>query len=420
IRVRHQQCARYGATLTLKILPYDTAVSLSGLDYIVDLETGKANIQTKPCGEDTAMWMVNKAKFVPAVTSYQFVWGVAQNSLGRNWSSADSTMNGSAFKWYNGKKEGADLDELFYAADTLHFFIPNSLNAPNPLYVAVNVRNRCGISHLPSFLVKSEEALTDKDGLRIKPGSNTNFCDREKLTFVASVNSHVNSRIWYYPWNTEGDTITGESHLESTTFSDSLQEGYVYFIPVNGCGAGPKSDSIKIENIKRIPAKPIKPSFDSLCMNQPAWLKAEFPGGTDPEKVEIQWRKLRGQAGASIFDPRQNTDSCRLAPTDVKAEPLRISLKSRVKGCTRYSDSLVINIVSMDTLAFVIPTGDEDEVLGKFDLDLSQTLVAGGKPVDLTPCADLQLTYGVKVDPAKAWSLDKDFESYLSWNRAGA
>ena len=417
VRVRHEQCRFYGDTLTLKVLPYDTAVALSGLDYIVNLETGKADIQTKPCGAATAKWSVNKAKFEPAVSTYQFVWSGGNLALGRRWSNTDKKMDGTYFEWINGTAESGDG---FSADETLHFSIPNFLEHPDSLRMAVNVRNRCGVSHLPAFVVKSEEALTGKDGLRIKPGSNANFCDREQLTFVATPNSHVNSRIWYYPWNTKGDTITGESHLESTPYSDSLQEGWVYFVGVNGCGEGPKSDSIYISDIKRILAAPRNPSFDSLCMNQPAWLKATFPSGTDPNNVEILWTKLRGQAGASVFEARQNTDSCRLAPTDVKAEPLRISVKTRVKGCQRYSDSLVINIVSMDTLAFVIPTGDEDEVLGKFDLDLSRTIVAGGSPVDLTPCAGSRLVYDIKVDPAKAWSLDKTFESYLSWNRVGA
>ena len=417
VRVRHEQCRFYGDTLTLKVLPYDTAVALSGLDYIVNLETGKADIQTKPCGAATARWSVNKAKFEPAVSTYQFVWSGGNLALGRRWSNTDKKMDGTYFEWINGTTESGDG---FSADETLHFSIPNFLEHPDSLRMAVNVRNRCGVSHLPAFVVKSEEALTGKDGLRIKPGSNANFCDREQLTFVATPNYHVNSRIWYYPWNTKGDTITGESHLESTPYSDSLQEGWVYFVGVNGCGEGPKSDSIYISDIKRILAAPRNPSFDSLCMNQPAWLKATFPSGTDPNNVEILWTKLRGQAGASVFEARQNTDSCRLAPTDVKAEPLRISVKTRVKGCQRYSDSLVINIVSMDTLAFVIPTGDEDEVLGKFDLDLSRTIVAGGSPVDLTPCAGSRLVYDIKVDPAKAWSLDKTFESYLSWNRAGA
>lgn len=427
VAVRHESCRTYGDTLVLRLQPADT-VSVPGSkvisDYLTDLRAIGGKIQLRPCGQDTVHWIFDKEALDPSASDFQFVWssgkGGAGGRFGREWKEADSTLDGTSFKWFNPKKgeDPGHPENSFYAQDSLYMRVGNG----DSLMVAVNVKNRCGVSRLPSVTIKTASVITSKVSLKVK--ENALFCDFERIVFEAGKNDTVGGYIWHFPWDPGSDT---NANALLTFENRQLVPGPVYVVPYNGCGKGPVSDTIRVENIRRVPLRPVPANFDyaydyaadpvardSICMRQPLTLKVDFPSGNDPQVVEMEWRMLQGLNTG--FSPK--ADSCVLRQEDVKGEAFSLQVFSRIKGCFRYSDTLAIELFPMDTLAFISRVV-EDQVLSPFEVYLPGTVVnvADKEAIDTRPCGYTTQNYTILSD--MHWSLSDTAGPYFTWNRPG-
>lgn len=423
--VRHQACLSYGDTLILRLQPADTAALPENrliADYLTDL-AGGGKIQLRPCGQDTVLWVFDKTALDPSITDFQFVWNGGDPSdteFGREWNPSDSTMHNTSFKWFN-PKPGEDPslpEQAFYPSDSLFMRVGNG----DLLQVAVNARNRCGISRFSPVTIKTSTRILDTASLTVK--ENTLFCDRERLVFETDADDAIGGYIWHCPWNAEPDTTSTPLLVVEGV---ELVPGPVYVIPYNGCGNGPASDTVWVEDIKRVPLRPEPGNFDygydflqdpvardSLCMRQPSTLKVDFPSIMgNPGDFEMMWRLKQG----SVVGFNPDADSCVLVQEDVKGEPFVLEVFSRVKGCQRYSDTLEIRIFPMDTLAFLTEPVEDP---GPFDLLLPEMVVDVADmetPIDVQPCGSSLQHYAIRA--GMHWSLTDSIRPYFTWNKPG-
>lgn len=410
VAVRHQACLSYGDTLVLAVYPLDTVSIPEGrsiTDYMVDAKLN-GSVQLRPCGADTAVWLVNR-QIHPSVTDYRFVW-----NGGRQWNQADSTMAGTTFKWLNPKQ--GETQDSYYANDTLSMVVGNG----SWLDVALEIRNRCGVSHTDSVRIRTSVKLDKPVTLTMK---NPQVCDLEKLEFEVSGEQldETGNYIWAFPWGDKSDTTTYPSNRFEGI---SYQTGQVTVTPYNGCGPGTMSDPVDIAEVLRIPLRAEPGNFDpdynyiknpiakdSLCMNQPLMLKVNFPGRDETRQYESTWIKIQGSEVG--FEPFDNTDSCRLAQRELSSDPFIIQVASRVKGCQLYSDTLRIEIFPMDTLSFATRVVED---LGPFQVDLPSIVINRGdkNPIDLRPCGGIEQQYSIASDIH--WSLLSDTLPYFLWS----
>lgn len=423
VSVHHKDCALGGDTLTLRIVPADTvAMDDAGLaDRLSDLHREDHSVMTKPCGTDTAEWHFN-GDFGKEEVSYRFVWWKEpSDGRTRTWNVTDSTMGGGLFKWLNPKTE-SNLENAWYKKDedVLRMRVANN----QTLFVSVDLKNRCGISHLPALDIRTVTSIADS--LYQLSMVSDLVCDGDSLLFKVDSSANIGGFVWHYPWGAKIDSVKVGTQVRRSFNVPLFDTGYVYVVPYNGCGNAKTSNRIHISEVLRVPERAVPSNFDpaydydvnhvaidTLCMRTRQVLRVRSDSWEEG-KFETQWRLVQGNATG--FE--RGLDSCVLRQEDVNAQPFLLEFASRAKGCKRYSDTLFIRIVSMDTLTFTM-VEDEDEGLGRLEVLLPAIIqnYADGTPVDRKPCGGSLQKY--TIAEGFHWSLVNNPAPYFSWQGNG-
>lgn len=400
VAARHDKCLTYGDSVFISFSSLDTLSIPSGKiidDYIVDLETG-SRIQPRPCGNDSVKYVFNYTDLHWSALEYEFIWDGAQE-----YSINDSTMAGKEFKLLS-------IPPVDSAFDTLHMSVPNGQN----LIIGVKANNMCGESTLLKVDISTASSLdTTFTSLHLKSSS---ICNNEELKFKLDTIEDAGYYVWYYPWGAKTDT----SAFVSRSFIDNFDTGYVYVIPVNGCGPAPNSDSIRIgkEDILNVPQR-LQPSnfafsydvirdtaIDTVCMRTPFVLGVKDTGSM--ANYAIEWTLLKGSAVG--FDPSNTPDSlCTITQAHLDSATYTIAVAARNKQCKLYGDSLIIELFPMDTISFGIASdiATYKMALDSIVLDRENNF----EPLSLTPCGYTEVAYF--IDAAKLnWSVDS---TWFSW-----
>ncbi|MCM1530768.1 MAG: gliding motility-associated C-terminal domain-containing protein [Bacteroides sp.] len=429
VAIRHKECALWGDTLTIRIKPADTVVITDAdlADRLSDWEQEDKKIVTRPCGGSAANaeWHFN-SDFGEEGIRYRFVWWDSLSQTRARYHDADGVMVSGAvkkddnFTWLNPKQED-DLENTWYSGDedVLKVSIPNN----QLLYLSVDLKNRCGVSRLPSLAIRTVVSIVDSI-YRLQMLSER-VCDGDSLVFRVDSSANIGGFIWHYPWGAQLDTVNVGTQVVRTFNTKEYQTGEVYVIPYNGCGNAKESDRIDIAEVLRIPSRAVPVDFDpaydaeknpvakdTLCMREKITLHVHSDSWEEG-RYETRWRLVQGSATG--FE--REDESCTLTQTDVNAEPFVLEFFSRAKGCRRYSDTLQIRILSMDTLTFAL-VEDEDEDLGRLEVLLPSIVdYADDTPAALDPCGGTEQKYTIARNIH--WSILSDAESYFSWNAKG-
>ncbi|MCM1168640.1 MAG: gliding motility-associated C-terminal domain-containing protein [Bacteroides sp.] len=430
VAIRHKECALWGDTLTIRIKPADTVVITDAdlADRLSDWEQEDRKIVTRPCGGSAANaeWHFN-SDFGEEGIRYRFVWWDSLSQTRARHHDADGVMVGASvkkddnFTWLNPKQED-DLENTWYSGDedVLKVSIPNN----QLLYLSVDLKNRCGVSRLPSLAIRTVVSIVDSI-YRLQMLSER-VCDGDSLVFRVDSSANIGGFIWHYPWGAQLDTVNVGTQVVRTFNTKEYQTGEVYVIPYNGCGNAKESDRIDIAEVLRIPSRAVPVDFDpaydaeknpvakdTLCMREKITLHVHSDSWEEG-RYETRWRLVQGSATG--FE--REDESCTLTQTDVNAEPFVLEFFSRAKGCRRYSDTLQIRILSMDTLTFAL-VEDEDEDLGRLEVLLPSIVLddADDTPAALDPCGGTEQKYTIARNIH--WSILSDAESYFSWNAKG-
>ena len=431
VAVHHKECASWGDTLLLRIHPADTvAINDATLaDRLSDWEREDKTVMTRPCGGSNALaeWHFN-SDFGTEKVQYRFVWWDSLSQQRSRQHDADGSMvMGAAkkadnFTWLNPKTE-SDFDNTWYGGDEdyLRVRIPNN----QLLYLSVDLKNRCGISRLPSLAIRTVVSITDSTyNLQQLSGL---VCDGDSLVFRVDSSANIGGFIWHYPWGKTVDTVKVGTQVVRTFNAREYQKGEVYVVPFNGCGLAHESNKIEITDVLRIPSRAVPVDFDlgydaakdpvakdTLCMRTRRVLHVHSESWTEDGEYEKEWHLKQG----NLLGFDRGADSCVLQGTDVNAEPFELWFFSRVKGCRRYSDTLQIRILSMDTLTFAM-VEDEDAGLGRLEVLLPQIVrnYADKTPIDRNPCGGTTQRYTIADNIH--WSVVSDASSYFSWNAKG-
>lgn len=424
VAVHHAQCATLGDTLVVRLQNADTVAfdgDLAGLnDHLRDWASGKpVSIQTRPCGQDTVEW-----HFESGITSekvkYRFVWWNENQTTGlRDWNAADSMMAGTGFKWLNPQDQTDKEDELWFEEDVLRMRVGNG----QTLNISVDVQSRCGIARLPAVSVHTVVSI--KDSMYRLQQLSPIVCDGDSLRFEIQSSNSIGGFEWHYPWGKQVDSVNDGQRVIRTFTAGRYEDGYVYAVPYNGCGYAKNSDSIRIQDIFRLPAKAVPANFapdydpdkdawasDTLCMRTRQVLKVAFNDWQENTDYQVHWQKISGSEIG--FNPGENTDSCVLSQESLALQSFVLEVSSRVKGCRRYSDTLTIRVFPMDTLSFAVKVV-EDEDLAPFEV-LSPAIVlnrGNGLPIDRNPCGNVEQQYTLASDIH--WSVSEGFMPYFSW-----
>lgn len=424
VAVHHKQCNLLGDTLTLRLRSADTvAMDDAGLaERLTDWKRPDKAIMTKPCGTDEMEWHFN-GDFGGEEVKYHFVWwSAAAPARARAYNSGDKTMAGTGFTWLNPKTETEPLDKTWYSGDqdVLNMRVAND----HKLSVSVDLKNRCGISHLPSLSINTVVSIADSQ-YKLKKITDV-VCDGDSLQFQVGGSPNIGGYIWHYPWGKKQDSVKVGTQTYRTFNTKNYATGYVYVIPYNGCGNAKTSDSIRIDEVFGIPSRAVPANFDyaydysrdpiardTLCMrtNQTLRVKSD---SWKPGKFETNWHLVQGDVTGL---KKRALDSCVLWEQDVKKTPFVLEFSSRAKGCKRYSDTLTIKVLSMDTLTFVM-VEDPDEGLGRLEVLLPKAVLnyADNTPINPTPCGGTNQKYVIKNN--LHWSLVPAVTPYFSWNAA--
>ncbi|MDE5575247.1 MAG: gliding motility-associated C-terminal domain-containing protein [Bacteroidales bacterium] len=430
VAVHHKECASFGDTLILRIRPADTvAIDEATLaDRLSDWEREDKTIMTRPCGNDTAEWHFN-SDFGSEKVQYRFVWwdSLSQPRL-RQHDPDGSMVVGDAkkadnFTWLNPKTESS-LDDAWYSGDEdfLKVSIPNN----QLLYLSVDLKNRCGISKLPSLAIRTVVSIADST-YKLQQLSSL-VCDGDSLVFRVDSSANIGGFIWHYPWGKTVDTVKVGTQVVRTFNAREYQTGEVYVVPFNGCGLAHESNKIEITDVLRIPSRAVPVDFDlaydaakspiakdTLCMRTRQVLHVRSESWTEDGEYEKEWHLKQG----NLLGFDRGADSCVLQGIDVNAEPFELWFFSRVKGCRRYSDTLQIRVLSMDTLTFAM-VEDEDAGLGRLEVllpSIVQNYADNKTPIDRNPCGGTVQKYTIADNIH--WSVVSDASSYFSWNAKG-
>lgn len=429
VAVHHKECALFGDTLTLRIRPADTvAIDDATLaDRLSDQNRADKAIMTRPCGNETAEWHFN-SDFGAEKVQYRFVWWDSLSQTRSRQHDADGSMVVGAakkadnFTWLNPKPE-SDLDNTWYSGDEdyLQVHIPNN----QLLYLSVDLKNRCGISKLPSLAIRTVVSIADST-YNLQQLSAL-VCDGDSLVFRVDSSANIGGYIWHYPWGKTVDTVKVGTQVVRTFNTKEYQTGDVYVVPFNGCGTAQESNRIEITNVLRIPSRAVPVDFDlaydaakspiaqdTLCMRTPQVLHVRSESWQEGVEYEKEWHLKQG----NLLGFERGADSCVLQGTDVNADPFELWFFSRVKGCKRYSDTLQIRVLSMDTLTFAM-VEDEDAGLGRLEVLLPSIVqnYADKTPIDRKPCGGTVQRYTIADNIH--WSVVSDASSYFSWNAKG-
>ncbi len=431
VAVRHARCLTPGDTLVMWVRNADTvAISDDVLaDRLTDEEREDKTVMTRPCGGSTATaeWHFN-SDFGTEKIQYRFVWWDSLSQTRSRYHDADGSMVGGAAKkednfiWLNPKEE-SDPDKAWYSGDEdyLRVSIPNN----QLLYLSVDLKNRCGISRLPSLAIRTVVSIGDSS-YKLQQLSDL-VCDGDSLVFRVDSSANIGGYIWHYPWQKTLDTVKVGTQVVRVFNTKEYKEGEVYVVPYNGCGNAKESNRIEIKDILPIPARAVPVDFDpaydaekdpvakdTLCMRTPLVLHVSSDSWKEDGDYEMQWRLVKGSA----LGFERDGNSCTLRQNDVNAEPFELEFASRTKGCRRYSDTLQIRILSMDTLTFAI-VEDEEAGLGRLEVLLPQVVrnYSDNTPIDRRPCGGTGQKYTIAGNIH--WSIISDAESYFSWNARG-
>ncbi len=429
VAVHHEECASWGDTLMLRIRPADTvAIDDATLaDRLSDWEREDKTIMTRPCGNETAEWHFN-SDFGAEKVQYRFVWWDSLSQPRLRQHDPDSSMVVGAakktdnFTWLNPKTESS-LDDAWYSGDEdfLKVSIPNN----QLLYLSVDLKNRCGISRLPSLAIRTVVSIADST-YKLQQLSGL-VCDGDSLVFRVDSSANIGGFIWHYPWGKKLDTVKVGTQVVRTFNVRNYDTGYVYVTPYNGCGTAQNSNEIKIGEVLRIPSRAVPVDFDlaydagknpvaqdTLCMRTRQVLHVRSDSWTEDEEYEKEWHLKQG----NLLGFERGADSCVLTGSNVKDEPFVLEFFSRVKGCKRYSDTLQIRVLSMDTLTFAM-VEDEDAGLGRLEVLLPQIVqnYADKTPIDRIPCGGTIQRYTIADNIH--WSVVSDVAPYFSWNAKG-
>lgn len=429
VAVHHKECALWGDTLAIRIHPTDTVAidDASLADRLSDWERADKAIMTRPCGKETAEWHFN-SDFGAEKVQYRFVWWDSlSNTRARYYDKNDGSMVGAALKkndnftWLNPKEE-EDLDKAWYSGDedVLRVSVPND----QLLYVSVDLKNRCGLSRLPSLAIRTVVSIADSMyGLRMLSDV---VCDGDSLVFRVDSSKNIGGFIWHYPWGEKLDTVKVGTQVVRSFNVKGYEEGEVYVVPYNGCGNALESNKVEIAQVRRIPSRAVPVDFDpaydyarnpvatdTLCMRTRRVLHVRSDSWEEGE-YETQWRLVQG----NVLGFERAHDSCVLVQNDVNADPFVLEFSSRAKGCSRYSDTLQIRVLAMDTLTFAL-VEDEDRDPGRLEVLLPRIVrnYADGTVIDRTPCGGTEQKYTIARNIH--WSVVSDAESYFSWNAKG-
>lgn len=429
VAVHHKECALWGDTLAIRIRPADTVAidDASLADRLSDWKRADKAIMTRPCGRETAEWHFN-SDFGAEKVQYRFVWWDSlSNTRARYYDKNDGSMVGAALKkndnftWLNPKEE-EDLDKAWYSGDedVLRVSVPND----QLLYVSVDLKNRCGLSRLPSLAIRTVVSIADSMyGLRMLSDV---VCDGDSLVFRVDSSKNIGGFIWHYPWGEKLDTVKVGTQVVRSFNVKGYEEGEVYVVPYNGCGNALESNKVEIAEVRRIPSRAVPVDFDpaydyarnpvatdTLCMRTRRVLHVRSDSWEEGE-YETQWRLVQG----NVLGFERAHDSCVLVQNDVNADPFVLEFSSRAKGCSRYSDTLQIRVLAMDTLTFAL-VEDEDRDPGRLEVLLPRIVrnYADGTAIDRTPCGGTEQKYTIARNIH--WSVVSDAESYFSWNAKG-
>lgn len=425
LAVRHRQCNSLGDTLTIRIRPADTvAMDAAGLaDRLSDWNRSDRAIMTKPCGTDTAEWHFD-SDFGNDPVSYHFVWWDTISPVrARSWNPATGSMAGTDYKWLNPKTETEPVEDIWYEGDddVLKMRVANN----QTLFVSVDLKNRCGISRLPSLAIRTVTSIADSVyGLRMLSSL---VCNGDSLVFKVDSSVNIGGFIWNYPWGAKFDTVKVGTQTERVFNVNEYDTGYVQVTPYNGCGNARSSNRIHVTEVMAVPSRAVPVDFDpsydyardpvardTLCMRTKEVLHVSSDSWEEG-KFETSWRLVQG----NVTGFTRGLDSCTLWQTDVNERSFVLEFASRAKGCRRYSDTLRIEILPMDTLTFVM-VEDPDEDPGRFEVVLSEIVRNYGDgtyPIDFRPCGGSEHKYTIKDN--LHWSLSPEQEPYFSWNAEG-
>ena len=253
VAVHHKECASWGDTLLLRIHPADTvAINDATLaDRLSDWEREDKTVMTRPCGGSNALaeWHFN-SDFGTEKVQYRFVWWDSLSQQRSRQHDADGSMvMGAAkkednFTWLNPKTE-SDFDNTWYGGDEdyLRVRIPNN----QLLYLSVDLKNRCGISRLPSLAIRTVVSITDSTyNLQQLSGL---VCDGDSLVFRVDSSANIGGFIWHYPWGKTVDTVKVGTQVVRTFNAREYQKGEVYVVPFNGCGLAHESNRMEITDV---------------------------------------------------------------------------------------------------------------------------------------------------------------------------
>ncbi|MCH5244535.1 MAG: gliding motility-associated C-terminal domain-containing protein [Lentimicrobiaceae bacterium] len=441
VAVRHKACTLWGDTLILRVHPADTvAIDDAALaDRLSDQKRDDKTVMTRPCGSDTAEWHFNSV-FGDEKVQYRFVWWDSEKKERARYHDEDGVMvqegvkGNDNFKWLNPKEE-SDLDDAWYSGDEdfLQVSIPNN----QILYLSVDIKNRCGISHLPALDIRTVVSISDSAyGLRAVYGLHDlgQVCEGDSLTLRVDSSVNIGGFIWHYPWGKTVDTVKVGTQVVRTFNTTEYKEGDIYVVPYNGCGNAKESDTVKIEEVLHIPARAVPVDFDltynaaknpvaidTLCMRSLQILHVHSESWDNGGEYEMQWNKIQGRENG--FFRYNSFDSCGLIQNDVNDETFVLEFSSRVKGCHRYSDTLQIRVFPMDTLTFVMAKDEdaEDESWGsRFEVVLPEIVLKyadQSSHIDLNPCSESEQKYTIAKNIH--WSISSDDSSYFSWKTIG-
>ncbi len=328
--------AKKGDTLKKTIVVMDTMPLPS---MVFDAWHNGTPLTTKPCEGDTLQFYVNKTP-APAIDSIIWTW---------NGGRTISAGNIGATNW------------KFYNANTL----PDTLSliagtTPN-FEITVQTYNRCGYNKATPYHLDPTTKIITKPLIK-KPYENAP-CESADVPYAVDSLNNAGSYVWHYPWAPGKDTIQVNS---SRTIKAGLQTGKIWVIPLNGCGAGPNSDTVEITSIDTVAHRPNPLNFamdmqskwsskdtlsDTICLHKAVVFTAKA-SAADNVAVKFRWKAhtnnivLAGQAAADSSSVQLTA-----AATATVGTRALISVAASRASCEGYSKPLYVWVYFVDTVS---------------------------------------------------------------------
>ncbi|MDR2907792.1 MAG: gliding motility-associated C-terminal domain-containing protein [Bacteroidales bacterium] len=344
-------------------------------EYVRDAYQNDEPFGTRPCGGDTLQLFVNRPFDVDTIKWWWQQPGIVPTDSLVDSVKGNMNMGSEAIAQYK-------FADTLCLPDTLAFHSVKSLTF-TPLIIRMDMQNRCGWSHSPEIEITPVDELTESFAPKFETSTPVVLCQDEdsvfKLTYQDSPLKNAGQYVWYFAQEgRELDSVVeqviegnlGYEHIFKLMPADT---GRVWVVAKNTCSRTLESDTVTITKVKRFSNAPMPMDFgfftsaanyvDTVCLySDKDWMiKADTVD--EREGLSLQpfiWMRLSGDTLPTFGDLLDtsaalsvNHDKVQVKglAMDAKRQETLIGVTARQEGCVENGDTLLIRLISVDTLS---------------------------------------------------------------------